>query len=291
MNGTVTKLCDFDSVRIPEELLTVCADEQQVEQEVEQLSVRYAVQTSVQTVEEGDVVYCTADAQSYPDARDIILYTAIDMPGAEKASQAVNGKSVGDTAETEICGKDVKLWIKKIIRLSPAEVNDELVASIGIDGVLSVEAYRAYVTEKLLADAASQNHKMAVREVILGLVAGSEFDYDEAELDEYVKSNLEQIEAEYNAYGIEMPAIDEIRESILDQFKENWLAREYCSRKGITVDRAAAEADADQMIEMLTLMGENVPSREQMIEEAINNTYSTELFVAIDEFVTEKMGR
>lgn len=46
MNGTVTKLCDIDSIAIPEPMLELHVDEQRVEEELQQLSLRYAKESA-----------------------------------------------------------------------------------------------------------------------------------------------------------------------------------------------------------------------------------------------------
>ncbi len=290
MKGVVKKLFDLENVRIPKEMTEISVDPQQVEAEVNSLSLRYANQTAVQTADSGDIVYCAADAQSYPDGRTVLLYTAMDIPGAQEAAQAVIGKSVGDCVATSINEKAVTLTVEKIIRLIPAQLNDELVASIGIDGVSTVEGYRSYVTEKKLADARMESHKMAVSEAMNQIIGGSEFEYDEADVESYLDENLDEIKAEYEANDMELPSRDELCEAMLYQLKQGWAAEEFCRRNNIEIDREAAEEEADQMIEMMTLMGENVPSREVMIEESLRNFCVMALFEGIDKFLTDEQG-
>lgn len=290
MKGVVKKLFDLENVRIPKEMTEISVDPQQVEAEVNSLSLRYANQTAVQTADSGDIVYCAADAQSYPDGRTVLLYTAMDIPGAQEAAQAVIGKSVGDCVATSINEKAVTLTVEKIIRLIPAQLNDELVASISIDGVSTVEGYRSHVTEKKLADARMESHKMAVSEAMNQIIGGSEFEYDEADVESYLDENLDEIKAEYEANDMELPSRDELCEAMLYQLKQGWAAEEFCRRNNIEIDREAAEEEADQMIEMMTLMGENVPSREVMIEESLRNFCVMALFEGIDKFLTEEQG-
>lgn len=291
MKGVVTKLCGFDSVEIPEELLCVCIDGEQIDRELQSLSLRYAQQTPVQTAQKGDIVYCTADIDSYPDKRDIILYTALNIPGAEDAAEAVLAKSVGDSFDTVLNGKNVKLSVKKVIRLFPAEINDELISSLKIDGVETVEDYRVYIEAKRRADAETEQRKMAVNEVMDQIVAGSEFEYDEADADEYIEDNLDEIEADYRDSDMELPPMDELRAEFIENSKRYWVSEEYCRINNIAIDRTQAAEEADRMIEMMTLMGERVPEREQMIEEAIGNACAIEFYRIIDKFVEEKMGR
>lgn len=142
MNGSVSKLCDIDCIVIPEEMLNVSVDEAHIEEEIKALSLRYAEERQVDKVQKGDIVYCEADKESFPDGRTIILYTDIDVPGAENASKASLGMNSGESFETELVGKKVQLTVNKIVRRTPAEVTDELVAGMGVEGVSTIDEYR-----------------------------------------------------------------------------------------------------------------------------------------------------
>lgn len=291
MRGTVTNLWDMRNAEIPASLLHAEVDPQQVEQEIQNLSLRYAAQIPADTVEPGDIVACTATPETYPDGRTILLYTAMGIPGAEKAVAAVLGSHVDDCVTAELCGRVVHLTVCKIVRPIPAEVNDQLVASIGMDGITTVADYRAWLEEKKRADCQMENHKMAVRSVMEQMLAGSTFEYDETEVDRYLALHLDEIRAEYETSGMEMPEMELIRQSFLDANRQGWLAETFCQANGIEIDREMAETDADQMMEMMRLMGEPVPSREEMVENAVRDAYIMAMFERIDGFVTEKMGR
>ena len=85
MKGVVEKLCNIDSIAIPEELLDNHVDEHQVEAAVQALSVRYAKEEETEEVSKGDFVSCEADKESYPDGRTILIYAGMNLPGAEEA--------------------------------------------------------------------------------------------------------------------------------------------------------------------------------------------------------------
>lgn len=52
MNGFVTKLCDIDSIEIPKEMLEIHVDEQQLEEELSALSLRYAKEEPAEIAQE-----------------------------------------------------------------------------------------------------------------------------------------------------------------------------------------------------------------------------------------------
>ena len=286
MNGTVTKLCDIAAIEIPAELTALHVDEAQLDADVARLSLRYAKEEPAARVNVDDVVRASADC--YADGRTVLLYPGVSMPGAEAAELAVIGAAAGDTVETELCGRPAKLTIQSITRRFPVPVTDALIASLGIEGVKTVADYRAQLREKALSDAKMEQHKAIIRYFLDEIEAGSEFSYDEAEMDAFVKKSI----AEAAAYGALDAGMDEamLRDSVIGQQKQSWAAEELCRRRGIMPDEAAIEAEADQMLEMMQMMGEPSPSREEMLEASRQNAAMTAFFACLDEIIAEKLG-
>ena len=285
MKGLVKKLCDIESIVIPEEMLKVSVDPARVEEEVASLALRYADKTEVDTTEIGDIVYCEADKESYPDGRTIILYTGTELPGAKEAAAAAVKKSVGDSFSATLADKSATLKIVKIIRRTPAEINDALVAAIGIEGVSTVDGYREYIKNKLLADIRLERSKEITRYFMDKLTDESEFSYDEAELEAYVK----KCAAEMPEGEPEMPP-EELKQAVLSQMKLYWAADAFCKARGIEINDAEIEAEADQMAEMMGLMGEPVPDREELLDATRQNFVTGELFKVVDAIIGEKFG-
>lgn len=289
MKGKVIKFCDPAGIPVPAGLLTATVDPRQVEQDVQRLALRYAQRVSVRTVQPGDTVYCRADGERYPDGRTVLLHTGLGVPGAEEAGQAALGKAVGEMFSAPLAGKPACLTVEQILRPLPAEVNDALIAGLGLEGVTTVEGYRAFVAQKMLSDKKTENKKMAVGHVMSQMLSQSAFDYDEEEFSSFFAANQEAILADYRSMGMEIE-VSELRAGMLEQEKQGWLAQEYCRRNDIHIDLESAQADADQMMEMMQLMGEPVPDREQLVEEAIRNSYVTALFQGLEDLVANKMG-
>ena len=289
MKGIVTKLCDIDSIEIPQEMLDLRVDEQQVEAELQALSLRYASETQADVAEQGDTVFCQADAESYPDGRTILLYTAVPMPGAADAAKQALGKKPGDTFTAPLAGKNVTLTVKKIIRRTPVEVNDALIAGLGMDGVSTVEDYRNYLRNKAMDDQKMEQSKAVIRYFLEQMEQGSTFEYDPQEMDAYVQKNMEEYLKESQEMGIE-ESPEEIKASIIAQEKQNWMAEAFCNSRNIPVDAADAEAQADQMLEMMQLTGETAPDRDEMVEMILQGAYLDGVIAYINEIVEKKMG-
>lgn len=289
MKGVVEKLCDIDRIVIPEELLNVTIDEQKVEEAVHALALRYAREELGEVVLKGDLAYCLADPKSYPDGRTILLYTGTDVPGAKEASEAVLGKKNGDVCSVILAGRKVELTIRKILHRIPAEVTDALVAGIGLEGVTDLEGYKKYLREKQREDILMEKNKLISHYLITEMVNQSTCKYDEKEMEAHIQSCMAEYSQECEEDGVEMSQ-EEIRESIIAQEEQNWVAEAFCKSRGIEVDLTSIEGEADQMIEMMELMGEKVPEREEVVEMAAQNAYFEGLLNYIDEIIAKEMG-
>lgn len=289
MKGVVEKLCDIDSIAIPEELLDIHVEEQQVEAAVQSLSVRYAKEEAAEEVSQGDFVSCEADKESYPDGRTILIYTGMNLPGAEEAEAAVLGKKTNDTVSTNLAGKKAMLTIQKILHRIPVEVNDELIASIGMEGVTTVADYKDHIRAKMLEDVKMENSKGIISHLIQNMTIESTYQYDEAEMDAYVQSKMDQYLQEAKEAGEEVSP-EEIKEGVLNQEKQGWMAEAFCKSKGIEVDLSSIEEDTDKMMEMMQLMGEEVPDRDEMNQMAVQDAYFGSMVAYISNMVEEKMG-
>lgn len=289
MKASVIRLCDVDKIAIPPELLKVELDEKMLTDAVARLGLRYAAEAVAEIVEMGDTVHCRPDASRYPDGRDILLYTDVALPGAEQAAQAAIGRRVGDGFEAVIAGKSVQLTVSKIVRRVPAEVNDALIASMALDGVSTVAEYTAYIRAKMLGDMRVERSKEITHLLVDKMTEDSEFDYNAAELEKMIDEEIELFSADYAEDSLDMtPA--EMRSAIAAQIKQGWVARAFCESHGIEIDRAGAEQYTDQMLHMTMLMGEETPTREEVLEMALQNEYYRGFYEYIDKLIERKMG-
>lgn len=288
MKGYVNNLYDIDSVKIPAEMLHINIDEQRLENEFQLISLRYAEETSSESVQKGDLVYCKADKCSYPDGRTILIFTGTDMPGMEEASNIVLGKKTGEHFTTSIFEKNIELDIERILRRIPAEINDELIRKIGIDGVSTPCEYKNYLKEKALSNLRTERIKDINRYVLDEVVANSTYTYNEADMEEYIQDFQKKYSTELEAMGFS-GGIEDIKKLAVSQIKQDWVAQAFCKEHNIKVDIEAANEEADQMIEMMSLMGEEIPDREELVNEAIQGSYYNELFSYIENIAKKKL--
>lgn len=287
MDIKVKKLCDIDSVKIPEELLSTEADECEVDAALESASLRYARESSEKTSVEGDILYCDG-GDYYSDGREVLIFTGTAVPGAEKAALDGVGKTVGESFLTKLFEDDVKLTVKKVIHRTPAVIDGEFVRSLGIDGVNTPEQYRAYIKKTLSDNIKSQKIKQLNGFFIKALTENSEFSYDEAEMKEYV----ENVYAEsLEMYGEELAAEDpdEIKKMMAFYELQGRAVEAFCKEKGLKPDLSELEADVDRMLEMASLTGEQLPPREELIESEIVNAYIGMFFEYTEKIASERI--
>lgn len=289
MNGYVDKLYDVNSIEIPAEMLETHVDEGQVEAALQTLGLRYAAESEADTVAAGDLVYAKADTESYPDGRTILVYTGTALPGAEDAAKAVLGKKIGDAVETTLAEKKVTFTIGKILRRTPVAIDDALIAKVGVDGVTTVDGYKVYLRDKMKQEQALEQEKMITRFYLDQMINNSTYVYDEAEMDAYIAEQIAMYAPEYEAMG-ETVDENEMREGILTQTKQYWMAEAFAKSQGVEPDQASIEEDADRMIEMMQLMGEEVPERAEMIETAKQDAYFNAFYEYINKQIEQKMG-
>lgn len=289
MNGKVIKLCDIDSIEIPEEMLKVEIEPDFAENALKLLSLRYGKTADEEKVESGDTVYCKADEESYPDKRKILLFVSTGVAGAEKAESDVLGKVIGETVETEILEKKVKLTIEKIVRHIPAEISDDLISSMKIEGVNSVDKYKSYIVAKKLDSLKTEKIKAINYFLLTTLAENSVFEYDEKEMDECAEKAADEAFELYSPEELGETR-DELKLEYIASKKQAWTARAFCQSREIEPDMAEIEEEADQMLEMMSLMGEELPDREEMIEQSMENAYYGEFFNFIEKEMNERIG-
>lgn len=289
MKGTVTQLFDIDRVDIPAEMLTVSVDDGQVEQGVRALSMRYAKQTDGKIAAPGDTVICRADGL-FHDERKLLLYPGVEIPGAEDGAQKIMGAAVGQVRECTINGKCAALTVERILHREPVAVDDGLIARMGIAGVTTVEEYRSYLRKKLTKDRLSQKKKELSAYIMDQAVANSTYDYDSHTLNAY----LDKCRAEYNSILQEDPSmaedVEDFEQDVIYHFQSLLVVRAFCQSRGLPIDRQSVREQADQMAEMAALMGEPVPDREELVENALDDAYYMAFFRYVDDLIAERMG-
>lgn len=286
MNIKIISLCDVDDIEIPNEMLDVSVGDDEIEEEIAHLSVRYAEKVGADTAEKGDVVRCFECGNE--NGRRFILFTGTVLPGAESASQDVLKKKVGDVFKTELFGKEITLQVEKITRALLASVNDALISKIGEEGVSTVGEYRDFLKKKKSESKIKERKKEIGAYIFDELEKSSIFEYDAVEAAEYIDEKIKEYD---EIYGEEFSDenIEEVKTFIMSDVKRKVVAEEFCKSRGIEIDISEAENDVQRYIEIAELTGEAVPEKEVLLEDALKNRYYEEIFKYIDCIISKRM--
>ncbi len=245
MNTKVTKLFDVALIPTPEDIPDWHVDGAAVDALLATLALQRSTETDAGEVKAGDTVFCKA--RGTLEDRTVLIYPGRNMPGAEAAEAALLGHAPGDTVETQIGGAAVALTVEKIIRRAPAAIDDKLIKAEGIEGVDTVEAYRAYIKNKTEEQNRSLSAKHLSARLREELIARSEYDLDEAEREAWTENAARELIKMYEAEGID-PHVPEdgtdfltdeqvlvlFREQLRPQFLALAMSRAFCESRGVT---------------------------------------------------------
>ena len=151
MNSSVLQCCDYISLPIPVESTRWKISDEEILQELQALSADHAVERQVtRPVQTGDCVRCVCRdaADDAWKGRVVLLYPGRAMPGAEQAEQAVLGHSAGEVFASEISGTTMQLEITDVICHQSLPLGDELVQTLALPGVETVEDYKGWYRQQ-----------------------------------------------------------------------------------------------------------------------------------------------
>ena len=141
----------------------------------------------------------------------------------------------------------------------------------------------------MIEDQKMEKSKEIVRYILHEMVEKSTYQYDETEMEAYAQSMAVQYAKEQEEAG-EAVDLKDMKAGAVSNMKQYWMAEAFCKAKEIPVDLSAIEEDTDKMIEMMELMGEEVPDRAEMKEMAVQDAYFGGMMTYMDKMIKEKTG-
>lgn len=147
MKSKVIKLADMKSIAVPDEMRKWHVTEMDFQNQLKRLAPMHPVETHPDSVMSGDSVLCACLS---PDAKWNREYFPV-YPGRGMLDARLENAVIGMKPSEQKTIGNVTLKVREITRRVPAEVSDELILAERIDGVQTLEQYRAYwvaATEK-----------------------------------------------------------------------------------------------------------------------------------------------
>ncbi len=190
MKSGVISCFDYKTLEVPEELTKWKIPDEEITAELSALAGDHAIEESVEdAVRDGDSVRCVCLEGSAErlSGRIVFLYPGRKLPGAEAAEMAVLGKKTGEQVET-VLGKDndtAILELTDIVRRKVLPAGDELVRSLELPGVSTVEDYFDWYREKNRKERRTRAGYRIIQFWLEQMLERSEYRIDEEEKREW----------------------------------------------------------------------------------------------------------
>lgn len=190
LKSHVSALYDYLSAPIPEDLLPSQVSQAEIDKMVAQMEERNNQRILPETAEPGDCVICKSLTENVYAGRKLIFYPGLNLPGAEDAEQAVLGKRAGDELELSLWDRTMKIQIVEITRTQNLSADDDMVRKEGIEGVETLEAYRAWCAETIYAGKKAEAARKMAGHFFHQIVAQSAFEIDEEEKNTWLNEKV-----------------------------------------------------------------------------------------------------
>ena len=148
MKSRVLQVKDYRTVDLKEWIKPFILDEAALEREFQRLTNPYIRWEPGERAASGDLVTCCLVSECPRFQKDRVRFAASSgmfHPVLEKISV---GMAVGETRETDLPEGRVALTVLEVTRRVVPEPTDEMAAKLGLEGVLDLASYRAYLIEQ-----------------------------------------------------------------------------------------------------------------------------------------------
>ena len=178
MKSTVKTLFDMRQVEVPAQMRAWHVKSDEVDAQLARIAAAHPVELFPDTVKEGDSVLCRTESENPTWKRQAVpIYPGRKM--VPTLENAVLGMKLGEQKTVD----GITISVLEIIRRCPGELTDELVRSEKIDGVETVEQYRAWWKTHTEQERRSERIRQIAYFIQEAVVANSELVCDEKELE------------------------------------------------------------------------------------------------------------
>ena len=188
MRSTITKLYDRSQYQPEDHLRRWRVSQQQIQAKLDKLCEDHAEEMDVEIVCAGDSVACRGERQSPQWNRPRVLFYPRRGLGGQALEKALLGMTEGESKTAATDGTQVTLTVTRIVRRAPCPLTDELVKSEKIEGVDTVEAYKAWYRKT--TEEANREHALSAvtKDILRAITENSELSIDPEEEFAWCKS-------------------------------------------------------------------------------------------------------
>ncbi len=192
MKSKVLRAKDYREVDVKPLLTPFAPDEAALEAELRRLVNPYIRWEAGETVSAGDQVVCRLVSDCPRFRKEKVRFVAGSGMFHKELENLSVGMSVDGTREIVLPEGRVALTLMGVMNRVAPEPGDEMVEKLGLDGVHTVEEYRAYLLEQQKTAAFREDSCEAVKYLLREVISGSEFVLDREDWAETINRELDR---------------------------------------------------------------------------------------------------
>lgn len=205
MKSKLNTLADYRQAPLDKEVTVRCPEEH-IQGQLRHLTRGFKKTEAVQTLEKGDVAVLALESELERFNKPGVFVTVGGGLFHKGFEERLLGHQVGETFETEVDGKNVKVTVKQASRTVFPEPTDEMAAAYAAEheefkDAVTVEAYRARVIEQKLQEEKQDAFFGMMDAVLQYVLTHSDFDFDEDEVSEAAAQSREEINRQLGEEG------------------------------------------------------------------------------------------
>lgn len=168
-------------------------DEEKLQKELDRAVYPYITWEDGGQAEPGDVVECRMESDNKRYRRDRAKITVGAGLLDREEEKKLAGAGVGRVCELVLRGSRVKVTVLEVKKRRVPELQDEMVAALGIDGVKNVSQYRRYLREQALDERFTNESYEVIQAVLKTVRENSEVLITEEDWQQTVQWDLNRL--------------------------------------------------------------------------------------------------
>lgn len=256
----VLRLYDYTQCSLPGKLFEIKIPQEKIDEQIERAAEHFlAIEDQMGAIQKGDIVAIKIASS------DITLASECERLSVGKGffdkdiEAALVGKKKGDMFSVTGNGSQAEITVLWVRRRVVPKFTDAMAAEMGIEDVATVQEYTDYVTQELVEEDKEKKQNVIWLMVSKELLAESEFEVDEAEIDAqykkditYLQGELEDDFEEYMQVKYHGKTLEEskqgFRRGIEKTLKLCAIAEPIAKEEGIEWTKEAYDAVIDEMV-------------------------------------------
>lgn len=206
MKSYINTLADYREAPFEKEVVISCP-QKHVEAQMKHLTRAYKKTQSVQTVESGNVTVLSLESEIEKFNKPTVFVTVGGGLFNAEFEEKLIGHSVGETFETSVDGKAVKVTVKQASRTVFPEPTDEMAAKYAAEHedyseITTVAEYRRKIVKEYIEEQRQSCYYKAMDDVLNYVLTNSDWEFDEEEIETSVSEEKTFIDQQLKEEGV-----------------------------------------------------------------------------------------